>query len=101
MGEPNEVRPGRGEFHENPSACICESPLAKLRKKISPEKPVKQSNFSVEENDEQLSDNERDQPLEDEDDPVTLQDTNVINETDWNNDGLVNEENELEEMLSD
>ncbi|CAA6666747.1 unnamed protein product [Spirodela intermedia] len=24
MGEPNEVRPGRGEFHENPSPCICE-----------------------------------------------------------------------------
>lgn len=26
MGEPNEVRPGRGEFHENPSSCICEYP---------------------------------------------------------------------------
>lgn len=24
MGEANEVRPGRGEFHENPSVCICE-----------------------------------------------------------------------------
>ncbi|KAG4211202.1 hypothetical protein ERO13_A02G084000v2 [Gossypium hirsutum] len=24
MGEPKEVRPGRGEFHENPSTCICE-----------------------------------------------------------------------------
>ncbi|KAL9687063.1 hypothetical protein QQ045_031459 [Rhodiola kirilowii] len=24
MGEPNEVKPGRGEFHENPAACICE-----------------------------------------------------------------------------
>jgi hypothetical protein len=24
MGEPNEVRPGRGEFHEYPFACICE-----------------------------------------------------------------------------
>ncbi|OIW16464.1 hypothetical protein TanjilG_19180 [Lupinus angustifolius] len=23
MGEPNELRPGSGEFHENPSACIC------------------------------------------------------------------------------
>lgn len=29
MGEPNEVRPGRGEFHENPSTCICENPKAK------------------------------------------------------------------------
>lgn len=26
MGEPNEVKPGRGEFHENPSSCICEYP---------------------------------------------------------------------------
>lgn len=24
MGEPNEVKLGRGEFHENPAACICE-----------------------------------------------------------------------------
>jgi hypothetical protein len=24
MGEPKEVRPGREEFHENPSTCICE-----------------------------------------------------------------------------
>ncbi|KAG8048263.1 hypothetical protein GUJ93_ZPchr0008g12630 [Zizania palustris] len=24
MGEPRELRPGRGEFHENPSTCICE-----------------------------------------------------------------------------
>lgn len=27
MGEPDEVRPGRGEFHEYPSSCICEKPL--------------------------------------------------------------------------
>ncbi|XP_077231328.1 O-fucosyltransferase 16-like isoform X2 [Tasmannia lanceolata] len=31
MGEPNEVRPGRGEFHENPSTCICEDSAAKAR----------------------------------------------------------------------
>lgn len=29
MGEPNELRPGRGEFHENPSPCICKSPEPK------------------------------------------------------------------------
>ncbi|EPS67554.1 hypothetical protein M569_07224, partial [Genlisea aurea] len=23
LGEPDETRPGRGEFHEYPSACIC------------------------------------------------------------------------------
>lgn len=26
MGEPNEVKPGRGEFHEHPLSCICERP---------------------------------------------------------------------------
>ncbi|KAK4483612.1 hypothetical protein RD792_010811 [Penstemon davidsonii] len=26
MGEPEEMRPGRGEFHEYPSACICHRP---------------------------------------------------------------------------
>lgn len=26
MGEPDEMRPGRGEFHEFPSSCICQKP---------------------------------------------------------------------------
>ncbi|WRX15038.1 GDP-fucose protein O-fucosyltransferase - like 8 [Theobroma cacao] len=25
MGEPKEMKPGRGEFHENPDSCICET----------------------------------------------------------------------------
>ena len=28
MGEPDEMRPGRGEFHEYPYSCICEKPLS-------------------------------------------------------------------------
>ncbi|KAL3645328.1 O-fucosyltransferase 29 [Castilleja foliolosa] len=37
MGEPEEMRPGRGEFHEYPSACVCQKPskysdLSKSRK---------------------------------------------------------------------
>lgn len=31
MGEPNEVKPGRGEFHENPASCICEKSKAKAK----------------------------------------------------------------------
>ncbi|KAI4327132.1 hypothetical protein L6164_019631 [Bauhinia variegata] len=27
MGEPDEMRPGRGEFHEYPYACVCEKPF--------------------------------------------------------------------------
>lgn len=29
MGEPKEVKPGRGEFHENPDSCICQQQQAK------------------------------------------------------------------------
>lgn len=28
MGEPDEMKPGRGEFHEYPYSCICERPMA-------------------------------------------------------------------------
>lgn len=31
MGEPMEVKPGRGEFHENPTACICADSDASAR----------------------------------------------------------------------
>ncbi|RCV32298.1 hypothetical protein SETIT_6G247400v2 [Setaria italica] len=31
MGEPKELRPGRGEFHENPSTCICERTDGKVK----------------------------------------------------------------------
>ncbi|GAB4858048.1 O-fucosyltransferase 29 [Ancistrocladus abbreviatus] len=27
IGEPNEMKPGRGDFHEFPSACICKRPF--------------------------------------------------------------------------
>ncbi|KAL6956667.1 hypothetical protein U1Q18_048220 [Sarracenia purpurea var. burkii] len=27
MGEPEEMRPGRGEFYEYPSSCICQKPF--------------------------------------------------------------------------
>lgn len=32
MGEPNEWKPGMGEFHENPSSCICEDSEAMASK---------------------------------------------------------------------
>ncbi|CAA7391617.1 unnamed protein product [Spirodela intermedia] len=30
MGEPDEMRPGRGDFHEFPYACVCPRPVADL-----------------------------------------------------------------------
>ncbi|XP_055807954.1 O-fucosyltransferase 6-like isoform X1 [Solanum dulcamara] len=35
MGDPMEVNPGRGEFHENPSACICEDTNVKAREDVT------------------------------------------------------------------
>ncbi|KAK3141794.1 hypothetical protein QOZ80_4BG0338420 [Eleusine coracana subsp. coracana] len=35
MGEPNEIKPGRGEFHEHPMDCIC----AKTKEKTGPGRP--------------------------------------------------------------
>lgn len=26
MGEPDEMRPGRGDFHEFPYSCVCQKP---------------------------------------------------------------------------
>ncbi|KAM5562714.1 protein ROOT HAIR SPECIFIC 17-like [Rosa sericea] len=31
MGEPNEKKPGKGEFHENPEACICKTSNTKSK----------------------------------------------------------------------
>ncbi|KAK3195769.1 hypothetical protein Dsin_027079 [Dipteronia sinensis] len=36
MGEPNEGKPGRGQFHENPVSCICEDSEAKAREGLTP-----------------------------------------------------------------
>ncbi|CAN4084758.1 unnamed protein product [Withania somnifera] len=35
VGDPMELKPGRGEFHENPSACICENSKVKTRKDLT------------------------------------------------------------------
>lgn len=30
MGEPDEMKPGRGEFHEFPDSCICEKQVSNI-----------------------------------------------------------------------
>ena len=30
MGDPNEIKPGRGEFHEHPTDCICAKANGKI-----------------------------------------------------------------------
>lgn len=105
MGEPNEVRPGRGEFHENPSSCICENPEAKARGDIGSKV---QKEISTGEDTAELADEE---PTEDEHDWIDLDYTEnenglgkeLINLTDSDLGAVLKAEAhpELEEMFSD
>ncbi|KAM7273773.1 hypothetical protein ACFE04_028437 [Oxalis oulophora] len=44
MGEPDEMRPGRGEFHEYPYSCICEKPFYDEKKRKTGENNSTESN---------------------------------------------------------
>ncbi|CAA0812481.1 O-fucosyltransferase family protein [Striga hermonthica] len=106
MGGPKEVRPGRGAFHENPAACICENSEAEKKIDSVLKEPGKGSipmkryvDLAIEDqnmNDElELSDPE-------EDGDVTNQQGNTLyNETSTEYDDLSSEEPELDELLSD
>ncbi|CAL9215686.1 unnamed protein product [Arabidopsis halleri] len=101
MGEPKEVRAGRGEFHENPAACICEDTDAKAKAgKMDSRKLGKKNKKDDEQNeDEDAESSETDY----EEDQTDLQDRGLYNGTrlDYDDALSVSEEPELEEMLSD
>ncbi|KZV16535.1 hypothetical protein F511_11367 [Dorcoceras hygrometricum] len=106
MGHPKEVRPGRGVFHENPSSCICEDSDAKTKTKtISvPHKPGDGSVDIVADAaaDDQNSNDEEWSDPEDDDDLNNQTGDIMYNETGFDYDApLSEEEPELEEMLSD
>lgn len=103
MGLPNEVRPGRGEFHENPAACICENTDAKAMRDASLRRfgmgkdPTKKDG-------EETEDHDADDDLEATDpdtDGDVLQERHPANETMFDYDGMSTDEPELEDMLSD
>ncbi|GAB2210446.1 hypothetical protein Droror1_Dr00015712 [Drosera rotundifolia] len=104
MGAPNEIRPGRGEFHENPSTCICENSDAKLRKdsrsrKFGLEKI--QTKVEAEDSDDHNLDDDFEGTDADYDgDHSGLQDTQKSNGTIVDDD-VNSDEPELEDMLSD
>ncbi|KAJ6399716.1 hypothetical protein OIU77_020300 [Salix suchowensis] len=104
MGEPKEVRPGRGEFHENPHTCICEDSEAKARKNSGPRKYGKGYDALEDDipGDYQNVDDEPELPDPDDDgDQDGPQENGQFNETGMDYDELTNEEPELEEILSD
>ncbi|KAH7669162.1 GDP-fucose protein O-fucosyltransferase protein [Dioscorea alata] len=98
MGEPKEIRPGRGEFHENPSTCICED----TQPKVSKDKGEGSSVSSVDElPDSPFSDEEPSLPDQDygENEPLGLY---ASNGTEWSqNLSIPAELFELEDMFSD
>ncbi|XVE69628.1 hypothetical protein DITRI_Ditri10aG0005300 [Diplodiscus trichospermus] len=110
MGEPKEVRPGRGEFHENPSTCICEDSEAREKVKAdSRHKKHAKSDDSFRKDvmvsDDQNDYGENDEPewpdLNDDEDQRGPQEKLLYNVTGSDYDAVIFDEPELEEMLSD
>ena len=106
MGEPKEVRPGRGEFHENPASCICEDTEAKEKMDSGPRKLGKVTGATRKDVGEVVDDeNDDDEPEwsdpDDEEDQNALLDKGLFNRTGLDYDIFSSEEPELEELLSD
>lgn len=111
MGEPKEVRPGRGEFHENPSACICEDSEArekataysrgKKNGKLDDSSRKKEVIVSDDQNDYDDNDEPRWPDLDDDENQVWPQEKLHYNGTGSDYDAVISDEPELEEMLSD
>ncbi|KAG0490010.1 hypothetical protein HPP92_006873 [Vanilla planifolia] len=98
MGEPKELRPGRGEFHENPSTCICENMQGTSRDSPVLEKLV--VSRDPDEAEQEIEESEE-PDMDDEDDTLLLKDT-LDDNSSADDDSLARpEEQELEEMLSD
>lgn len=107
MGEPKEVRPGRGAFHENPACCICEDSEAKkkmgsVRKESSKGSlAVKKDEDAVAVEDQNTNDELEWSDPDEEDDLSSQQGNTLYNETSMEDDTLLSEEPELDELLSD
>lgn len=104
MGEPNEVRPGRGEFHENPSACICEDSSAKEKGEFGARKNGKGNATRKHELvlEDRNADDDPEWPDTDEDeDQSSPLENGLFNRTGLDYDAIASDEPELEDMLSD
>lgn len=98
MGEPKEVRAGRGAFHENPSTCICEDSEARKKTGSSDERSSGKEDYDVAAEDQNGNDDLEWSDREDDDYSMSQQ---VNNETSFDDFGQSSDEPELEEMLSD
>ncbi|PPS15537.1 hypothetical protein GOBAR_AA05039 [Gossypium barbadense] len=115
MGEPKEVRPGRGEFHENPSTCICEDSeaMGKLKADSRHKKHRKLDDSSRKDvmvSDDQNDYDDNDVPEwpdldededEEEEDESGSKEKHLSNVTGSDYGTVISDEPELEAMLSD
>ncbi|GKE17795.1 GDP-fucose protein O-fucosyltransferase [Tanacetum coccineum] len=104
MGEPNEVRPGRGEFHENPTSCICEQPNAKSKTIPLPRKignDVSKTDEVGDDEDEYMDDDRESYNQDENEDGIVSNLQYLLNETNVDDIPSLSEENDLEELLSD
>ncbi|KAM7256290.1 hypothetical protein ACFE04_012031 [Oxalis oulophora] len=105
MGLPLEVRPGRGEFHENPSTCICEDSEVKSKstsRKYGKGYYVARDDNVVSDDNENVDDNDPEWPNPDEDDDQnSMEEASFYNGTNIDYDAPGTEEPELDVMLSD
>ncbi|KAH1097229.1 hypothetical protein J1N35_014150 [Gossypium stocksii] len=111
MGEPKEVRPGRGEFHENPSTCICEDSeaMGKVKADSRHKKHRKLDDSSRKDvmvSDDQNDYDDNDVPEwpdldEDEEDESGSKEKHLSNVTGSDYGAVISDEPELEAMLSD
>ena len=107
MGEPNEVRPGRGEFHENPSPCICADTKPRPNSD-SGTRTYGKGDIITQRRDEPATIDDQNNDYEpergdsdEEEEPADFQDKGPFNATSLDYDANNSEEPELEEMLSD
>ncbi|XP_049398373.1 O-fucosyltransferase 16-like [Solanum stenotomum] len=123
MGDPKEVRPGRGEFHENPSTCICEDAEAEKKMDWDHRKSGKDNVAKKKDGDDRKKDIEAvfhdenvdyepemtdpEDEEEDEDNPLgevslgSSKSEALSNGTSTDYDSSMSEDTELDELLSD
>jgi hypothetical protein len=97
-----QLRPGRGEFHENPAACICEKPEAKEKLKLWRAQQAKKPKVEKVQESIELKAKDPVLPVEDrlleadddadEDAPLVIEDEQSSNESDGSNLELLLEE---------
>ncbi|KAL1344007.1 hypothetical protein HN51_017929 [Arachis hypogaea] len=105
MGEPNEVRPGRGVFHENPSTCICEDSVPKVGQDSGHRKHGKDNAINENDDDEDYDDSGlpemEDDDYENDEDLSDRVEKGTYNGTVSDYDAMNSQNPELEEVVSD